>query len=846
MAVRALTVTPLVALLALTVGACRCAPITHPGSRDLAVPDRVDFGDCTTSSSVSRMVAITNRAAGTAYVQLQVFGPFSIQREPALEVPGGASAEAVVAFRPTASGPMLGALHVLLDDGVLAIQLTGNGVPECSSDDTCQSSTFDSIRQECVLAAASDGVVCQSRCVTGGQCHGGTCYGQSQSCDDRDACTVDACSETGACLHLPRPCPVTAACKVAACDPTSGACSARDVLDGTPCGPTQCATALVCIAGECVARPVPGVDGSLDCRYQDLAIEFGTACAVTRRGDVRCWGRAAPIIAAGGLTSSLELQPPGLVFDGGERLDRVAVAGSVCAWGSSIGRCSSNSPLPDRAALLENARSVDISQTGGTCVVSRVGSLTCFDDTTDGGGIVLLDAGVVEARGGLRDGVALLVNGTLVGWRSGADPQPVAGPDDVVSLPLRGCAIDATGGLWCQSSPSRYQLMIDGGVFTAGRWKQKVCVVEDGGSRCLPSEILPWTDATKLAGDNDNLCALRRDGTIECLGSNSSGVLGVDELYLSISVLTAVGGPARRISIGSKAVVVGHAAGLRVIHRTSDTDLPDLSTLDAEHFAVGGADIGVLTPAGAARRLVFVPPSAPSRGYWLNLPWDIPDVTHMAARSATGLGSEHLLLSEGGQLRLSSIAPLVETVRLERPFGPVTQLAIGGSVTCAARVDGGVDCVSLATPDAGVERVDLPGRTVSVSMNDSAACAVVNGGLWCWSPGQPAARVSNAPAALRGVAMGKAHTCVLFGVNGVACRGSNREGALGHHMLDSPTDWLPIPIDESIVSMSSGPDAATTCVLTHTGRAVCWGDNRSGQLGREPLLSSDVPIKITD
>ena len=55
----------------------------------------------------------------------------------------------------------------------------------------------------------------------------GVCRGVPLSCDDGDACTIDACGAEGACVHFPAEnlCPVPAACAAAGCD--GGACPVR-------------------------------------------------------------------------------------------------------------------------------------------------------------------------------------------------------------------------------------------------------------------------------------------------------------------------------------------------------------------------------------------------------------------------------------------------------------------------------------------------------------------------------------------------------------------------------------------------------------------------------------------
>ena len=115
---------------------------------------------------------------------------------------------------------------------------------------------------------------------------------------------------------------------------------------------------------------------------------------------------------------------------------------------------------------------------------------------------------------------------------------------------------------------------------------------------------------------------------------------------------------------------------------------------------------------------------------------------------------------------------------------------------------------------------------------------------------------------VRKLALGKAHTCVLFTIGRVKCFGMNSNGQLGHGHFDDVGgesgqmgDGLPfIPLgrrgeegtadlendnvkeageniisDEFVLDISAGFDH--TCALLTKGQAKCWGVNSVGQLG---------------
>ena len=86
---------------------------------------------------------------------------------------------------------------------------------------------------------------------------------------------------------------------------------------------------------------------------------------------------------------------------------------------------------------------------------------------------------------------------------------------------------------------------------------------------------------------------------------------------------------------------------------------------------------------------------------------------------------------------------------------------------------------------------------------------------------------------------GGQHTCALFDDGSMTCWGENAEGQLGMGNttdLGSQADqvgdyvsYVSLPTGSSVTSMALG--AAHTCVLFSDGNVTCWGDNAYGQLG---------------
>jgi alpha-tubulin suppressor-like RCC1 family protein len=109
---------------------------------------------------------------------------------------------------------------------------------------------------------------------------------------------------------------------------------------------------------------------------------------------------------------------------------------------------------------------------------------------------------------------------------------------------------------------------------------------------------------------------------------------------------------------------------------------------------------------------------------------------------------------------------------------------------------------------------------------------------------------------VRQLALGRSHSCALYGENFVKCWGSNEYGQLGlgdtQERGANPDDMgnaLPqvrITEDQRITSIVAG--SQHTCALLEDGTVRCWGRNQQGQLGlgHEETFGDDWEELIPD
>lgn len=92
------------------------------------------------------------------------------------------------------------------------------------------------------------------------------------------------------------------------------------------------------------------------------------------------------------------------------------------------------------------------------------------------------------------------------------------------------------------------------------------------------------------------------------------------------------------------------------------------------------------------------------------------------------------------------------------------------------------------------------------------------------------------------VAAGLRHTCVLFSTGEASCWGDNLSGQLGTDDVLSSLTPLVVEGAERFTQITAG--FTHSCALDASGAAYCWGDNALGQLGTADLIRRYTPAPV--
>jgi|HubBroStandDraft_3_1064219.scaffolds.fasta_scaffold00221_9 alpha-tubulin suppressor-like RCC1 family protein len=245
-------------------------------------------------------------------------------------------------------------------------------------------------------------------------------------------------------------------------------------------------------------------------------------------------------------------------------------------------------------------------------------------------------------------------------------------------------------------------------------------------------------------------------------------------------------------------------------------------------------------------------------------------------------------LNSSGQLGNNSVTqslvPVAVTTSGVLSGKTLTQITAGNAHTCGLDSSGAAYCwgangngqlginttakslVPVAVTTSGV----LPGKTLTqITGGYAHTCALDStGAAYCWGAngngqlGNSSTTQSLVPVAVTtsGVLSGKTltqisadengmYTCALDAAGAAYCWGAASFGQLGNGGVSS-TPGVPVAVvtsgvlsGKTLTQIATG--SGSTCAVSSTGAAYCWGQGVNGELGNGSAVSSNVPAAVT-
>jgi alpha-tubulin suppressor-like RCC1 family protein len=202
----------------------------------------------------------------------------------------------------------------------------------------------------------------------------------------------------------------------------------------------------------------------------------------------------------------------------------------------------------------------------------------------------------------------------------------------------------------------------------------------------------------------------------------------------------------------------------------------------------------------------------------------------------------------------------------------VTAIAVGGSHSCALMTTGTVKCWGRgsdgqlghgSSPSSVSAPVDVSGLTdvTAISAGDNHSCAITStGAARCWgdnfygqlgngntgTDSNVPVNVTDRTSGTATISAGAYYSCAVTSSGAAQCWGLNDSGQLGNANTGTNSN-VPVNVSgRSTGTATIDTGVTSTCAVTTTGAAQCWGRNNRGQLGNANTgTNSNVPVNVS-
>ncbi len=317
-----------------------------------------------------------------------------------------------------------------------------------------------------------------------------------------------------------------------------------------------------------------------------------------------------------------------------------------------------------------------------------------------------------------------------------------------------------------------------------------------------------------IAAGGCHSCVVTRSGSVYCWGNNTFGRLGntpITGSAVPVPVIHGDGQPLRDVT--SIAAGSEHTCALNThghVYCWGNNGYGRLGNNSTRH---SGVPVQVVDATGQPLNNVLSIVAGESHSCALNMSNNV----YCWGNNELGrLGNNH---------RANSAVPVKAVGPGGQPLRNITNVAIGGTHTCAVDTNGHVYCW-------GSNSFGQLGN--NATEKSRVAIRVVDRG------GEPLNNIIS-------VAAGDFHSCALDTIGGVHCWGHNTSGQLRNA---STTDcYIPSPVVNGTGQPISGITTITsggghTCAVQGNGSTFCWGNNLGGQLGDNSTQDSPVPVQV--
>jgi alpha-tubulin suppressor-like RCC1 family protein len=729
--------------------------------------------------------------------------------------------------------------------------LTNNG--GCDANATCSATSFSSSAIcTCREGFIGDGKTCK-RCDPGTEPEAGKCVSLCRTnnggCDVNATCGKNARGITCTC-HSGWQGDGKTCVNSHLCEETSGLCGVGTCVDGVGSYTCDCPTGSVAANNTCVDACNLGnggcsvneacnhaKTGEVEChpRYASISVGSVNGCSIRVDGTLWCWGDNTH--AQVDNSDSPTIRRPKLkdagtdwasVSEGDSYICGLKRNRTIECWDPK----ATTRGAPERIGSAQDWSAVTVGRSmtalaGRTDVACgiRAGAIYCWgprETPTTAPALTRVGTTSDWASVALNYGhyLAIKHDGTLWSWGGSVTVPTQVGTATWSAVSVGGihfCAIDTSAGLWCWGADH------DGSLGLGG------------GSGNLPTRPLPTlvgADWQAVGAGVSHTCAIKKDGTLWCWGTDYLGELGLGGISPSAWESDVGGSEVRGALSPAQVGTESNWARLAV----GDASACAAKT-DGTLWCWGRNTSGELAHDGQEAPL----------GTFVRAETPVPLVSLSVAQGSNlGLDATGQLWGWGsgtfGQLGNGATSAQTGPVALI-PSQQWLSVAAGEAVSCGIATDHSLWCWGATGQTVGMPPQQYGGAglwaTVAVAfppLDPDQECALsMTGGVACWTrldalagTGTFVDGITHTDTDWASIQTGEGYACGLKTDQTLWCWGLNRYGQLGIDAASTDTPKLVGSAHWASLSL----DTESACGIQADDQSLwCWGHNTSGRLG---------------
>ncbi len=498
--------------------------------------------------------------------------------------------------------------------------------------------------------------------------------------------------------------------------------------------------------------------------------------------------------------------------------------------------------------------------------------------------VMTLTSGYVYASAVVRDSAGYILVGRAITWSSGDTTIATVSSDGTViargagqsTITAKSEGVSATVQVVVPqpAPPASVRVVPDTVSVEVGqKWSLTAQLLDAEGRFTTTSSTVVWTSS------DTTIATVFPNGLVSAVGAGTTTVnatlagktgratvrvyhvLPVGSVALAPDTATTTTGGTQYFT-----VVVNDTAGHRVLSRPVTWSTSNAALAVVSNQSIYDGSVAALAP-GVVTVIASSGGKQGTATLRINTPPQVASLSLTPASTSVMVGrtiSLKLLAQDanGAEIFPATTWTSSDSAKASVRFNQVTALAAGTATISASAGGKTAQAVITVTPYSALPLTSAAtGRDLScgIGADKAAYCWGLNffgargdGGIVDTVPLPVPARASG-NVSFASITAADYHVCGMSTTNTAYCWGSNVRGQLGvgstsptcvRYGSSNPCSAVPVLVSGGLSFLKISAGGSTTCAISTSSAALCWGDNSSGQLGSATTGASSTPVPV--